>query len=96
MFKGAGKLFRRFVGKFRDLGAARILGDGDDLVLLVTLEIMLAEYASGSWRESEINLGTKMAGLVLQAEAEWRGALPVDQQQVVPAISVNVEHLNWL
>src|SRR5207237_2681373 len=92
LFEIARQRFSRFLYKVGNLGAPGILGDGDHLGFVIAIQIVRPIRADG--RKGEVNFGAKLAACVLKTEAEWIGAVPIDEQQIVPAITINVEKLS--
>ena len=76
----------------RNLRAAGVARDGNDLHFLVRLQIVGDVGADA--REREIIFRAEIAVGILQTEAERRGTVPVHEQQIVAPITVHVEDLH--
>ena len=74
------------------MGAAGILGNGDDLSFPVRLEVI--GPIGTDRRKCEVRLRPQLAARPLQTETERVPVLPIDQQQVVQSITINIDDLD--
>ncbi len=88
----AGQNFGGLARELRNRRAAGIPRNGHDVIFAVTFEGIRAKRAQG--RCFEINFRPKLTGGVLQPEPQRCRAVPIHQQQIVPAVAVHIHNLH--